>query len=303
MNQPVTVPARPAWRSLILAAVVTALAACTNGATATPLDASGSPGASPAPTGTPVAGAIDHKTGATDVLFRFDEGGGFVPMGFFATSAPILTLYGDGTVIFRDLSAPGPPGVDGEIRMPPFKTTKLTEDEIQGFLEYAIADGAMGVARENYDGPGADLPTAMFTLIAGDTRKTVSVMALGMDREPGPDTRVLTALAALGEKVRNFAGEVDDETDWVPDRWRGILNPDSFAPPRAWPWPDITPAEFVQHPEPDAPGFPVRTMTPAEVALLGYEGIEGGFSDLSLTGPDDKLYTFALRPLLPDEAY
>ena len=53
-------------------------------------------------------GGVDHATGATDVLLRFDQGGGFVMPAFLATSAPIFTLYGDGTIIFRNPSLEGP---------------------------------------------------------------------------------------------------------------------------------------------------------------------------------------------------
>lgn len=266
-------------------------------------DGSPAGSASPGPTGTPTIGEIDHATGATDVVLRFEEGGGFVPMGFFATEAPIFTLFGDGTVIFKDWTAAPPPDRDRISRMPPYQTARLSEDEIQAFLAYAIADGGLGVARAEYTGPGADLPTAVFTISAAGQTKTVSVMALGMEREAGPDTPVLEALARLGERVRSFGLEVDDEVVWTPERWRGVLTPDAFNAPRAWPWPGVAPADFIQHPEPGAPRFPVRTMTPGEIDALGFDEIEGGFSGLSLTGPDGRVYLFALRPLFPDEAY
>ena len=297
--------ARPRSVHVLLAtALALVVGACSNSASpsssALPRP---SDGASPTPNGSAMTGAIDHETGSTDVVFRFEEGGGFVPMGFFATEAPIFTLYGDGTVIFKDGNAAPPPEADGIIRVAAFETVTLTEDQVQGFLSYAIVDGGLGVARASYEGAGADLPTAIFTINAGGQSKTVSVMALGMDRGDSPDTPILAAMATLGEKIRGFAAEVDDETPWTPDRWRGVLTSDAMNPPRAWPWPAIAPADFVQHPEPAAPQFPVRTMTPAEIALLGLDRIEGGFSGLSLTGPDGKDYFFGLRPLLPDESY
>jgi hypothetical protein len=224
-------------------------------------------------------------------------------MGFFATEAPVFTLYGDGTVIFKDVLAPFPPQRDGISRMPAYQTAKLSEEEIQGFLKYAVADGGLSVARATYEGIGADLPTAIFTLNAAGQSKTVSVMGLGMDPAAGPDTRVLEALAGLGDKLRGFAAEVDGEVAWTPDRWRGVLTPDAFDPPRVWPWPDVAPADFVQHPDQGAPPFPVRTMTIDEIDALGFDAIEGGFSGLSLEGPDGKTYLFALRPLFPDESY
>jgi len=40
-----------------------------------------------------------------------------------------------------------------------------------------------------------------------------------------------------------------------------------------------------------------------EVDGLGLDDVQGGFSGLALSGPDGRAYAFALRPLLPDEAY
>ena len=129
-------------------------------------------------------------------------------------------------------------------------------------------------------------------------------MALGMDRGDGPDTPILQALAGLGERIRDFGREVDGEQAWVPDRWRGVLTPDAFNPPRAWPWPDDRPGRL--HP---APGTRARRSSRSgrcprtRSRRSGSQDIEGGFSSLSLTGPDGKLYLFALRPLFPDESY
>jgi len=231
--------------TLLAAAATVVLAACGTGAQ----PASTGPGvptdAETPPVITPATGTIDHEMGSADVVFRFDEGGGFVPMGFFATEAPIFTLYGDGTVIFKGGNAAPPPEADGIVRVPAFLTVKLTEDQVQAFLRSAISDGGLGVARASYGSVGADLPTATFTISAGGTTKTVSVMALGMDRGDGPDTGILQALAGLGERVRDFGREVDGERAWVPDRWRGVLTPDSLNPPRAWPWPAIAPTDMM----------------------------------------------------------
>lgn len=304
--------ARPASRhtaslaSILALVAAAALAACSGISSPSPSPTpDGSPGSSQSgeQSSPPAASNIEHAIGATDVVFRFEEGGGFAPMGFFATEAPMFTLYGDGTVIFKDGTAFPGPDVDGVSRAVPYQTITLGEDEVQAFLQYAVADGGLGVAREQYDGPGADLPTATFTINTTGQSKTVSVMALGMDREPSPDTLVLQALARLGDKIRNFAAETDDEVTWAAARWRGVLTPDANNPRWDWPWPEIVPADFVQRPEPGAPQFPIRTMTPGEIDALGLDDLEGGFSGLTLSGPDGKTYSFALRPLLPDEAY
>ncbi len=304
MNTP-AVPSAVRVRSSILlsTAVTLALAACGTGAPGSPASPVVSPDASPGSVATPATEGIEHGTDPTDIVFRFEEGGGFVPMGFFATEAPIFTLYGDGTVIFKDGNAAPPPEADGIIRTTPYRIVTLTEGQLQVFLRTAISDGGLGVARANYGSVGADLPTATFTINAGGTTKTVSVMALGMEREPGPDTLILQALAGLGERIRDFSREVDGDEAWVPDRWRGVLTPDAFNPPRAWPWPNVLPADFVQHQEPGAPQFPVRTMSSDEISILGLGDIGGGFSSLSLSGPSGATYLFALRPLFPDEEY
>ncbi|TAL11620.1 MAG: hypothetical protein EPO00_03125 [Chloroflexota bacterium] len=263
-----------------------------------------SPGGSPSPTDGPTSdpASIEHATGALDVVFRFEQGGGFVPMGFFATQAPQFTLYGDGTVIFRDFSA-GPPANDKVGALQPYLIAHMSEAEIQGFLRFALADSGLGVARAAYN-PGnvADAPSSMFTIHAGGVDKVVTVEALGFENPQNPDSAILKALAGLGERISNFATSVNGEAAWTPDRWRGILTPDGFGPATAWPWPDLKPTDFVQPVGADAPQFPIHTLTTADVDALGLTGIEGGFTNLPLTGPDNKLYTLALRPILPDES-
>lgn len=228
-----------------------------------------------------------------------------MPIGFVVTQAPQFTLYGDGTVIFRDASLSLPPQPKPTVvSMAPFQITHFDEPAMQAFLRFALADSGLGVARTSYtSGTVADAPTARFTIDTGGVSKTVSVEALGIDNQPGPDTPIRRALAGLGDRVRAYSSAVEGETTWVPTRWRGVLIPDDTGAQGAWPWKDVTPAEFVEHAGLDVPQFPIRTMTPPEIAVLGLSGIDGGFSGLGLTGPDGKSYTFALRPLLPDEAF
>lgn len=275
------------------------LAACANNASASPTGGE-TPASSPSATVT--GEAIDHATGTTDVVFRFEQGGGFVPMGFFATQAPQFTLYGDGTVIFRDVTAPFPPNDTIGVQQP-YLTAKLTEPEVQAFLRFALADSGLGIARAQYN-PGnvADAPTSTFTVNAGGLAKTVSAEALGFENPQSPDAPILKAMAALAERLGTFATSVSGEVVWVPDRWRGVLTPDAFNPPAAWPWPELTPADFVQPADPNAPQFPMHTLTSAQVAALGLTGIDGGFASLALRDPDGKTWNLALRPILPDES-
>src|SRR6187397_3562330 len=131
-------------RPAALAALVTVLAACAGSAGSGAV--SGSPGASPAsnpattaPNSSPTTtGAIEHKTGPTDVILRYDEGGGFVMPAYTAAQAPAFTLYGDGTLIFRPVKADPLPAVGSVSPFDSFRTAKMSEDQIQTLLDYAL---------------------------------------------------------------------------------------------------------------------------------------------------------------------
>ena len=95
------------------------------------------------------SGAIVHATGPTDVLLRYDhgpdrgelfgEGGPFAP-------GPEFTLYGDGTIIFRDETASTAPTKGGVTRASPFAVGRLTEAQIQPLLRFALTEGGLGIA-------------------------------------------------------------------------------------------------------------------------------------------------------------
>jgi hypothetical protein len=235
-----------------------------------------------------------------------EEGGGFIRPEFLLTQGPIFTLYGDGTVIFRDNRATPPQTNDGIGHALPYRTARLTEQQIQALLDQAINGGGLGIARANYNpGTVADVPATTFTLKAGGLDKTVSVVALGMDVKPGPDALTLTALAKLADRLRQFDQGGTFATDvYKPSRYRGTLwdsGGANDAGARAWPWPNLKPADFTSPADPNALTFPRRTLSADDAAQLGIAEFEGGLQQVFLKGPDGKVYSFALRPLLPDE--
>ncbi|HEY8760896.1 MAG TPA: hypothetical protein VIP52_08320 [Candidatus Dormibacteraeota bacterium] len=231
-------------------------------------------------------------------------GGGFLPPGFLVTEAPAFSLYGDGTVIFRDDSA-APPALSGSVaRKGPFRTGRLSEVKIQAALTSAIGPGGLGTARDTYDAPVADAPTTTFTLNAGGLHKTVAIAALGIDTATGPDGPARAAFMRLAQQLTKFDGSGQLATTvYAPARYRGVLG-EAGDPVNGtvqlWPWPDLTPADWKPAADPGL-GSMRRTMTPAEVAALGIPGSEGGFTGLWLRGGPGLIYTFSLRPLLPDE--
>jgi hypothetical protein len=190
--------ARPATAGAI--ALVLIVAAACSPATTPSASPTGAPGATtgatvpPSPTASPVADGIAHPTGAGDVVLRMESGGGFAPIDSIATAAPSFTLYGDGTVVFRDPTASLPAGAGNVNRLAPFQTIRLDEEGIQALLEDAIGRGGLGIAAGPYIGQGADLPTTTFTITADGRTKEVSVMALSPEMHP-QDQAIVAALA------------------------------------------------------------------------------------------------------------
>ena len=124
--------------------LIVSFVACSSGAaTSAPPSAapSGAPeSAAPSPSS---AGGVEHKTGATDVLLRYEEGGGFMMAGYAASQAPIFTLYGDGTVIFRNPMLDVPPAQGSTMTFNPLLTTKLSEEQIGELLTLALGEGGL----------------------------------------------------------------------------------------------------------------------------------------------------------------
>jgi hypothetical protein len=287
------------------------LLACSSGAAqslAPSTPSTGGPSAAPsnAPSGTPIAGGVEHKTGATDILLRYDEGGGFMIAGYSASQAPPFTLYGDGTVIFRNPILEMPAAQGSVQTFNPMRTAKLSEEQIQELLILALGEGGLAAARPNYENNMvADAGTTVFTIDAGAIKKTVSIYALGLDDPSGQDAVARAAFKKLADRLADFDQSGSIATDvYTPDAYRASLieSPGIAAPDiREWPWTDLTVADFKPDADPNGLQFPHRTMTPAEIDMLNVKDYEGGFNGLVLRGTDKKLYTVALRPILPDD--
>lgn len=270
---------------------------------------SAAPSAAPSGSAVPV-GTIEHKTGATDVLLRFEEGGGFVMPAFFATSVPHFTLYGDGTIVFRDPMLETPPPQGSAFVMNPMRTAKMSEEQVQELLAYALGEGGLAGARADYGNDMvADASTAVFTIDAGGIKKDVSVYALGMEvpaGQPGAaDGPARAAFQKLGQTLTSIDAGGTIPTDvYEPAGYRGILlDAQGVVAPdiKDWPWPDVAVTDFVGDADPNGIGFPHRTMSTAEIEALGVTGYEGGYQGAVVRAPDGKIYTFSLRPLLPEE--
>jgi hypothetical protein len=264
----------------------------------------GRAGSSPIPSVT--TGSISHPTGATALVLRVFVGGGFIAPGFLATEAPAFSLYGDGTVIFRDAGAPLPTFSDGILRGLPFQQVRLSEAQVQELLASALDTGGLRTAKSSYVLPVADAPTTTFTIDAGGIRKQVDVNGLGTvpDTTARSDSAALAALAAFRDRLLAFGSTVTATVGWAPDRYRGTLLEAPAGPSRPWPWTAFTPATFTNVSDGSSLPWPTRLMSTAEVAALGIDHLEGGAQAIGLRSPfpAGTFLSLNLRPLLPDEA-
>jgi hypothetical protein len=256
------------------------------------------------PTGTPI-GRIEHATGPTAVVLRFDRGPDVAVgdlVGELFQPGPEFTLYGDGTVIFRNELAPLLPAEGPIIRGRPFTVAHLDENQVQSLLRFALGEGGLGDACESYPSPDSEsFGPDVFTIHAGGLDKRVENFGSA-------------PFGALTDYLRNFDRSGIPTSVLVPDRyWGNLLDAsvfryigDGVVPGLAgsgtvpWPWPGVAPAEFVGLAE-LSPGR--RVMSGDEAAVVGLSDIGGVVQRVYLLGPDgETIYYFSLWPMAPDEA-
>ena len=306
-------PLRPAPAIALIPALALLLLACSSAGVGPSGVPSGGPSgsATAAPTesseASPAGDRIDHLTGATDILLRYEEVGGHMMASFTASMTPHFTLYGDGTVIFRNPAQEIPPMQGSVPVFNPLRTATLSEEQIQDLLVLALGEGGLAAARRDYrNDMVADASTATFTVNASGINKSVAIYALGMEVQGLADAPARAAFAKLAERLTDFDQGGTVPTDvFTPEAYRATLfeSPGAVVPDlRAWPWPDLAVTDFKPSADPNGLQFPHRTMTAEELAPLKVTDFEGGFQAVVITGPDGKTYTLSARPILPDES-
>jgi alpha-tubulin suppressor-like RCC1 family protein len=252
------------------------------------------------PTGSPIA-TIEHATGPTDVLLRFDvvvvlrDVSAVIddPTGQWFMPGPEFTLYGDGTVVFRSDLEPTPAADGSILRARPFRIAHLDDDQLQSLLRFAIGQGGLRDACESYyTMTDADI-TSVFTIRAGGLDKRVEVAG------PSP-------LGPLTHQLREYGGEGSLTAQvYVPDRYHGkLVHLGDLAHAEAvpWPWSGIDPEDFVVPAEYAFITKGHRVMSADEAAVLGLSDNGGVVQRVYLLGPDSEtVYVFSLWPVLPDE--
>lgn len=172
-------------RHLRLAAAATTvalvLAACGDGA-----EPAAQPGDSiPTPDTTiPTdADAIEHPTGADEVVVEIADEGGFMPVEQVFTQLPLLLLAGDGRRY-----VPGPQNAiyPGPL-LPNVRVSDIGEGGIQSLLDLAAEHGLL--TERDYESPGnvADAPDTVVTIHANGETYVHRAYALGIGGLDGSD--------------------------------------------------------------------------------------------------------------------
>ena len=234
-----------------------------------------------------------HATGATDVILRAEQAGGFTPLEFQITRVPEFTLYGDGTVLYQ---LPFDPNDASPLGPPRLALATLSPEQMDALLAFAINAGGLGGAKAQYINPlVADAPDTIFTIATDDVTKTVTAQALGLADDPtnpdasNPDAATIKALKALYDTLVPFGdqiarGNATDAGLYQPTAYRATLQEGQAAEGEMidWPWTDLTLDDFLSNPN---SSFRVATLTPEQAAALSPTP-EGGLFTVAVIGPD-----------------
>jgi hypothetical protein len=290
--------------TLLALVLTTLLAACSAGPGTSPSPTTHvGPTPTPSPTPAPTFGPndIEHPTGRTDIVLRMEQGGGFVPFGFLFTQSPSFTLYGDGTVIFKQVDNRAGDPFGGQAMLP-WLVGHMSEADIQALLQFALGPGRLANARESYENPMiADAGSTFFNLNAGGVEKVVSIYALGLD--DGPDRADRQGFSQLADVLNDFGNQgidLGEVAEYEPDLYKLLLM-EGFGEPVGqvleWPWDDLTLANWPNAEEPDGR---IAFLDAAHVARL-MDVPNGGHTGVWVSTPDGVNVQFGVRPLLPDE--
>ena len=248
------------------------------------------------PTGSPAdVGALEHPTGATDIVLRYDVGGGFMIAGFAAVAGADLHAVRrrDGRLPEHDPGAAARPGQRHRAAIRSGSRSSARRRS-RTCSSSPSANGGLGAAREQYDNPMiTDVGTTTFTIDAGGVKKDVNIYALGMETEGVPDMPARRAFNELATRLSDFDQGGAIVTDvYAPTAYRGILmDGTGMVDPGviAWPWTDIAPTDFKGPADPNA-----FQLAHADADARGGRRArrstdpEGGFQGLLISGPDGK---------------
>jgi hypothetical protein len=261
------------------------------------------------PSGSSGPAGIAYPTGSADLVLRLRYVGGFVAPAAHLVDLPVVSVYGDGTVI-----VPGPqiaifPGP----ALPSLQRATITPAGMQILLGAARDAGLLG-PDAHYDLGGImDASSAEFTVNADGRVHTVSAYALmeSSGSPQGPDAAVAEARAKLarfqaqlGSLEGLLGGELGSWSAYEADSVQLLVSagaPDNQGlgqQPIAWPL--STPLATFGEALPDLlQGQRCGVVAGEDVALLMPSLRKG--NALTPWTEDGTAYGMIVRPLLPGE--
>ena len=294
------------FRGIRTAAVLSLimLAGCARGTADGPV--AGSPGGGP--TGTvpsataPSDPAASAERAAGGPVLQVRQTGGFVTPSMLLARLPLISVYADGRVVTaapQTAEYPGP-------AMTVLQEHRLDPAAVRALVEKAVAAGVRSGAdlgRPNV----ADAPSTRFTVVSGQTRQAVEVVALSEAR--GDDPRLTPAqnaarakLAALLRELTDLPSTLGPPQLYVPATVAAIARPytadgdPAVSSPPATPWP--------------GPSLPGEILTEGTtmgcVAVSGDDAVTllAAVRKAKATTPwtsAGRKWTVSFRPMLPEE--
>jgi hypothetical protein len=260
-------------------------------------------------TGATGATAIEHPTGADQLILRVSYQGGFVAYEYTLGTTPFWSLFGDGTLI-----VPGPqieiyPGP----ALPNLTATPVSEDGIQAILQAAEDAGLMDGDQNYVDMCIADAATTVFTTTADGKTSVVSAYALDAGQPTGTcgdgkDAAARAKLAAFQTKLTDLqswlpADSLGTERPYDPTEMRVDVLPyqgDTELPQEAIAWPLDVPLDGFGETVPNAPAATRCGVVTGEdlTRLLAAAKDANALTPWTSGGTE---YQLIFRPLLPDE--
>jgi hypothetical protein len=253
---------------------------------------------------------IAYPTGASDLVLRISNEGGFVAPDYQLTTVAGFSLFGNGQVVIpgaQTMIYPGP-------ALPPMVSTPLDAAGVQALLQDAIDAGLDHEAA--YTDLGAvgiaDASTTVFTLTTDGRTHVTKAYALGelgtkpdgMSQEEFAAREALLHFQGVTMDLRGNlpAGSVGVDGTFVPDELRLLVSgyqpdPQLKETPQNWPL-DAPLADFGE----------AATMEGTRCGTVSGSDLEAVLplaqdaNQLTPWRSDGAKYAIAFRPLLPDES-
>lgn len=260
----------------------------------------------------PASGDYSYPDGEDDLVLRYEMTGGFVPLEWYATRMPTLSVYGDGRVFYEgaQITIFPPPA------LPAIALDKVTPDGIQWILSQADAIGLLE-GEQTWDELAqyvADASTGILTINANGETHRVSVYAPGMSDVGDMVSEEEAAFRALFDP---FVAHLSQPFGWVPeeyfvdvedgfpvDRLQLVAQPATAAAspefePNAIDWPLDTPLAEIGEPYTLLEMARCFVVEGDEFAIV--MSLMSDATTLTRWISEGDEYVLYVRPLLPDE--